>query len=503
MVQSRAGIGCQQFAATVARDSSFGPASLRPDAVETLSNMAIRRLRLWPERHDPEWLDAIARGQFRFLNQSARVDGNRDADREMPRLWWFHWHCQESLLELAEHAGDGAAWNWVLNWLDQPNHQSPSDDPDAWHPFCLSRRLPVWLMLAARGTLPDSMRTQFWTAVHLHTSWLSRRLEWDLGGNHLLENLRTLFLAHSVLSQEGLHLACSQSQVMRWISNQLDLQVLPTGEHYERTPTYHALMLMSLIEVQDSLLLMRRGLALMTAERDANLLSDKLNHKVAAMQKSLKTILHPDGMIPLFGDSVFGETPSPLVLTESLADDDCKIDEQPSDYWIDRTDLGCCLIFDHGDLACDHLPAHGHADLLNLEASWRGRRLIVDRGTFDYEDSRERQICRGTVGHNTLQVDDLNHADVWSRFRMGRRGHVTAVQTGTHSHDDGSVSRWCLAGHDAYAFVGVRMVYRLVLSRCDPRHRLPEWVIVDVAESKPVTRVSESIALASRCSSCC
>jgi uncharacterized heparinase superfamily protein len=485
LVQNWTGVGTN-----VHKVVGLAPAKLKLDASETLTRMAERRLQLWPARHNANWLDKMMHGEFTYLNLTASlsrdgsvksiVGGSVD---KLPRLWWFHWHCQESLLELAEYAGPEASWKHISDWLDNPNHKSPLQDPNAWHPFCVSRRLPVWLMMASRFEIPDSIKESFWRAVHSHTAWLSRHLEWDLGGNHLLENLRTLCVAHAFLDSDELELATTESQLVRWTIEELEKQILPTGEHFERTPTYHALMLMSLIEVRDTLPFLSNKTSKESDRNFLHELEEVLQNAILAMQQFLNSILHPDGMIPLLGDSVFGETPSPRALIGTNVKT-LGVQLSSTDYWVNRNESNCYLIFDHGDLACDHLPAHGHADLFTIEASWLGNRFVVDTGTFDYEDSESRQHCRGTASHNTLQIDGLNHADIWSRFRMGRRGHVSSVRQSVPDESVSTGISFCLASHDAYKSIGVPKVYRLIASLRDPASQLPIWLVVDLAFTK-------------------
>src|SRR5438270_864968 len=51
---------------------------------------------------------------------------------------------------------------------------------------------------------------------------------------------------------------------------------------------------------------------------------------------------------------------------------------------------------------------HGHNDKNSVELSFGSFDVLVDRGTYVYaRDPQERNARRGTVGHNTVQVDGL------------------------------------------------------------------------------------------------
>jgi uncharacterized heparinase superfamily protein len=399
----------------------------------------------------------MAEGRFRFLNEtrvlaepadgsgvhqtaSSRRSLSIDWDPNAPRLWRFHLQCQEYLLDLAGDHDPALAFGLIDDWLRLERHQFPMRDPDAWHPFCISRRLPVWLSLAALFEPPLSIRVRFWQSIADQVLWLRKNLERDLGGNHLLENLTALVLADAFLD---LSVGPKSPILECHLARQFEQQVLPSGEHFERAPTYHGLMMVCGFEAVE---------ALRFKQSEA---SERLEAVVASMVRFARQIQQPDGRFPLLADSVIDETPEigkllswsadlqlPDTARQARGDWDAS---EPADYWIAESSGGSRLLFDIGPLACDHLPAHGHADLTQVVATIDGRDAIVDTGNFDYEPSETRQHCRGTAAHNVLQLGNQQHADIWSSFRMGRRGHVlwkSQVQLGDAS--------CCCAAHDAF-----------------------------------------------------
>ena len=104
-----------------------------------------------------------------------------------------------------------------------------------------------------------------------------------------------------------------------------------------------------------------------------------------------------------------------------------------------------CLIWDAGQFAPDHLPAHGHSDLLGFEASLGGKLFLVDTGTFEYNEGPVRDAVRATSSHNCMEIDGLNQCDVYSRFRLGHRGRVDGFRFGDYRN-----FCWATASHNAY-----------------------------------------------------
>ncbi len=421
----------------------------------------------------------LLRGEFRFLDTSRElpdpVDWQLQQYPDAAHLWRFHLHYHEFLLDLvaegtkhddAEHFD--RAWNLVDQWIEGNRLDDPRVAADAWHPYCISRRLPAWMLLWTASPPVEELAQRVLGSMFCQARFLSRHLEWDVRGNHLLENARAMVLVGSFL--DGPNADRWLRRGAKVFRKELEQQILDHGEHFERSPMYHAEMLEAVLDVRDVTVGLMPELA-----RSCDLAASR-------MARFLEDIVHPDGRIPLLGDSCFGHSAE----VDQLAD---RVDERGSDenargipkeqplgrvtgdYWTfgDRDHF---LIFDAGPVGPDHLPAHAHADLLGFEASFAGQRLFVDGGVFNYEDDAMRRYCRSSAAHNVLTVDDVDQCDLWSRFRMGYRGWPGKLASG---QTDGF--SWARATHNAYRRLGVPKVGRWVACRPDG-----PWLCVDWAE---------------------
>ena len=410
----------------------------------------------------------------------SRLPDWQAADAEAPtRLWRFHLHYHEFLETAAinDSKMDGETiWEWIDAWIHKFGGMMPEAVDDAWHPYVVSRRIPVWVKLLQSRPPPAPLRQRIVASLTAQSRWLVKNLEWDVQGNHLLQNLRALAVAGTFFSG---------SEVDRWLDlagailrDQLREQMLPHGEHFERSPAYHIDALLALADIRAA---GRVGQAAWATQLEA---------PIERMALFLSQILHPDGQIPLFGDSTLDQYPAPSEVFAALGvprpplDDGQSQSNRIGDYWVFRRG-GNCMVFDAGPVGPDHLPAHAHADLLNCEASWHGKRLFVDGGVADYEDSPERAFCRGTSAHNVLEIDGQNQCDVWSRFRMGRRGWPEKLRCG----QDGPF-HWAWCAHNAYRFLGVPRVGRLLVCASEG-----PWVIVDWAEGRGEHRFVQRLRL--------
>lgn len=107
---------------------------------------------------------------------------------------------------------------------------------------------------------------------------------------------------------------------------------------------------------------------------------------------------------------------------------------------------GDCFFIDCGPIGPDYQPGHAHCDLLSFELSLKGRRVVVDSGCFEYEDTLIRMYNRGNFGHNTLTIDGENQSEVWGAFRCARRARP--LYASLKKHTDGTLV--FKGAHDGY-----------------------------------------------------
>jgi uncharacterized heparinase superfamily protein len=460
----------------------------------------------------PARAERILAGEFRFLGECRKLDSPVDfrseAVENASQLWRFNLHYQEYLLDLlaahgatadaptggeADDASDATgsnahvrrAWELVTEWIDGNRPDKPECLGDSWHPFCISRRLPVWVILWTMAAPPKAQIVSVVASMAAQANFLADHLEHDLGGNHLLENLRALAVAGAFLDGPDRNRWLDLSEA--GLRKELPGQVLLHGEHFERSPAYHAEMLELLLDVGDAVESVRPRLAVLCRDH------------AGRMAWFLAAVLHPDGDIPLLADSSLqgshriaallrraesagGSDPAGRSVStgeidsadssHSSENDDTEGDGAAAvgPYWTFRQG-GDFLLLDAGPVGADHLPAHAHADLLTLEASVDGRRVLVDSGVHDYDAGELRQYCRSSAAHNVLTVDGADQCDMWSKFRMGFRGHPAPLRTGQTQGFD-----WAAARHNAYRPLGVPWAGRYVA--CQPGG---PWLIVDWA----------------------
>ena len=86
------------------------------------------------------------------------------------------------------------------------------------------------------------------------------------------------------------------------------------------------------------------------------------------------------------------------------------------------------LLLDAGSLGYPSTAVHGHADALSLWLHVNGEPVLVDPGTWSYQDTPDRLYFRATSQHNTLSFGNWNQAEYVNRFIWGRKPKVRVYQ---------------------------------------------------------------------------
>lgn len=324
----------------------------------------------------------------------------------------------DDVLEAARSGDAGEARRRAQAWIDA----SPPRASAAWHPYVLSTRLSTWV--AACTLAPELVTSRVAESAYRQLLHLRRNIEDDILGNHVLRNAKALVLAGSALGEPS-----AVAQGLALLERELPEQVLSDGGHYERSPAYHRLVLLDLLE-----------LAPFAPVREA---VDRMTSFAAASSR-------PDGAPALFNDGGLDIAPV-LELPEPQHGVDIR--EETGYAFVRRGSLW--LAFDCGMPSPAFLPAHAHADVLSFQLWVDGGAVVVDPGTSTYEPGPVRNAERGTEAHSTVAVGG-DQFRLWGPFRSGPLPRVRFLEateevlSGEVRHASGVVHRRTLRlGPDA------------------------------------------------------
>jgi uncharacterized heparinase superfamily protein len=335
---------------------------------------------------------------FTFLGRSHEMPGRMDwtAPSLSPKdqLWRMNLHYMEYL----EEVDDARFLTLIDDWIGA----NPASRPGAWkdshNSYALSLRVVVWMQqLAARGIREGRVLA----SLAQQMRFLEDNLETDLGGNHLIKNIKALIWASAFFTGE---------EAARWRARGLSLlrgalkeQILPDGVHYERSPSYHAQVYADLLECRQAL--------------RAPLLDETLR----GMAQAVADLAHPDGFCAQFNDAGLTMAYAPA---ECLAPAPAAVFAYAQAGYFGRREGGDYFVADCGRIGPDELPAHAHGDVLSFELSIGGERFVVDPGVYEYIDGPKRRAARAAASHNTLCFEGTDQADFFGAFRCGRRPSV-------------------------------------------------------------------------------
>jgi len=422
----------------------------------------------------------MAAGTFHFLNCShtfpdGQVDWHSSAVNQLWRYQLHYFGFVPDLLLYTEASGSDTGYRLFKGLVRSWIQSNPPLQGGGWHPYTISLRIVNWIQalhgfrgrLAADPEFSDAVTY----SLARQAGYLSRDLELDVRGNHLLKNLKALIFYSLALTdakaEDYFDLAVGRLQ------SECAEQVLPDGGHFERTPGYHVDVLADLIDI---------GLFL---KRNRMPAYDWLDGSVRRMLAWLKEIVMPGDTLPgikdtsgngppgvhcldilaagalYLQDPQYKVTPDLNLYTRLRFDktEQARFGKWPLDklkshssiladsgFGVLRQNQGRdAFIVDFGQPCPDYLPAHAHADMLSYELFIENRPVIVDSGVFEYAPGTWRDYFRSTRAHNTVALEGRNQSEVYGSFRVARRARP--IKCGWSL--DGGV-QWVRAGHDGY-----------------------------------------------------
>ena len=331
---------------------------------------------------------------------------------DAPRLWRFHLHYWDWAWGLAADPDRLAAralfarlWR---SWQASAAASAAAMPGTPTRPRCAPGRGAACTATSSAGS---DIEPDFVAGLAAHAGFLRRHLEYDVGGNHLIKDLKALAgLAVFFADERLLRLA------LRRLTRQLARQVLADGGHYERAPAYHCQVLADLIDVADLLPAAGRAPAGETdrgrrphaalagrgahPRRPGTAAQRRLPGRPRAPRRAAARTRHPDEPAARAARHRAGTCRG-----RRLAPARRRRPAVPAVAARPR--------------ACRHASA--------AWCTWTGVPLLIDTGTSTYEPGPVRRYERSTAAHSTVQVDGADSTEVWGVFRAGRRARVSGL----------------------------------------------------------------------------
>ncbi len=382
--------------------------------------------------------------RFRFLNEEHALDEIGWDDPKIAKLWRYNLHYFDDLN--AQQADERAAWHHdlITRWIDE----NPPAKGSAWEPYTTSLRIVNWVKWLMAGHEAPAGMIQ---SLADQTGWLSQNLEYHILGNHLFANAKALIFAGSFFAGQEADQWLEAG--IKILTQELDEQILDDGGHFELSPMYHAIIL------EDVLDIIQLGRICKTLPED---ICKKMQDSAEKMLHWMDVMAHPDGQISFFNDAAFGIAAEPEQIKAYAKTLNIKnsralkpLQHLAASGYIRASAGNWTALIDIARIGPDYLPGHAHADQLSFELSHGAQRIFVNSGISEYGLSPERHRQRGTAAHNTVVINGANSAEIWSGFRVARRGQPYDLRI-----DENESSCEISASHNGYKRLSGKPVHK-------------------------------------------
>lgn len=387
---------------------------------------SFQKLKLAP--YPDQYTHYLGENQFQFLNLEQNF--NEEIDWNFlghGKLWAYHLNYFDYL-----HQPD-MDWKTGMELMDKFLEQ-PQSRSEGLDPYPISLRTINWIKLLAKN---DRYPAEVVDSLYAQYQVLTKKLEYHLLGNHLLENgFSLLFGAIFFQDEKLIRLA------RKILKAELEEQILEDGAHFELSPMYHVILLQRALDGYNLLI---------NNHHELQDVEGQLKEVIQKMVNWLHTIMFVSGDIPMFNDSTDGQALESKVIlgyAQQFGFTPQTIELKESGYLkFEAGDFE--IVADVGEVGPVYQPGHAHSDTLSFVLYHKGKPVIVDRGISTYEKNQIREDERGTASHNTVLINSKEQTDVWGGFRVGKRAKPLIIK------ESDSILK---ASHTGYDGMGIRHI---------------------------------------------
>jgi uncharacterized heparinase superfamily protein len=416
----------------------------------------------WPG--DPGRGARLIKGELEFLGAVRNLSstGFTDAEGSIPlraHALGFTW--LRDLRALGTDAARLRARMLVSECLEEDH-----PDPLLTRPDIAGSRITAWLghydFFAASAD--DEFRQALMSRLVAEARNLSAALPGEERDGRAITALKGLIAAAVAMPDHASYLP----RASKFLTAEIDRQILPDGCHIERSPAAHLAALQDFIEIRS---LLQAG----AAEAPAGLAPG-----IERMAIALRALRHGDGGLALFNGSK-EDLPSLIDLVLGQAGRPARGGARREESGFYRLAAGKSLVIaDAGLPAAAGLDRHAHAGTTSFEFSVGKERLVVNCGAARAASAAWRDALRATAAHSTLTIADVASAEL-RETGLGRRPlEVTAQRheaTGAH---------WLETAHDGWGkLFGAIHRRRLYLSESGEDLRGED--VIESREPQPFT----------------
>jgi len=378
----------------------------------------------------------LGNNTFTFLNKTIDTKGDWFPE-QASQLWIYNLHYFDWIFDISESHTVVVS---IANWIDTVKPGTK----DAWHPYTISLRICNWIWYVSQNlpSFDKSFIDRIAMSIHGQLQYVQTFIEFDVLGNHLIENCKALIVGGIFLSN-----AAYYKHGLIVLEKQLEEQILEDGGHYERSPMYHTIVLEDLLNIATAFVCVKNEIPFW------------IEQKIEKMGLFLHAIVEKNMQFPLLNDAAYGIVTEPkyvLIGCEKVLSKGYTNNTQRTEFFKDsgyfivrHPELS--LTFDCGAYCPNFLPAHAHADMLSYTLAFGDTPIVTDSGTYEYQRGEWRNFFRSTAAHATIQIDEIEQIEFWSSFRVANRGFPKKVQ---YDKGTNTISAYCTSYQSIGVYIG-------------------------------------------------
>jgi uncharacterized heparinase superfamily protein len=342
---------------------------------------------------DPTRASEIYAGRFAFAGKVVVCDGRTPFAMTPPSEEWAETLLGFGWLRHLRAAESGITRANARALVDEWISMQGANDPIAWRPDIVARRVISWLTQAPLVLHEADARfyRRLLRSLVRQVRYLRRIADSYDGLPRLQCDIALTYAALCMAGQQRL-----LKGTTRRLAEDLQRQILPDGGHFSRNPG-------ALIELLLDLLPLRQAFAARNVPPPTALIN-----AIDRMMPMLRFFRHGDGVFAHFNG--MGPTPGDWLATV-LAYDDTRgapVANAPhSGYQRLQTD-GVVVLMDTGTPPPIAVSQEAHAGCLSFELSANQHRIIVNCGMSATSRATWRQSARATAAHSTVTFNDTS-----------------------------------------------------------------------------------------------
>lgn len=364
-------------------------------------------------------INEVLENRITFLNRSIefgeKIDWHRDELNKGTRLWKLNLNYHEFLIDIAYAYKETGKIEYldylkdtIYEWLNQNPLGTKGYGKDNWNSYAISLRLISWIKIyEAIGEKFDNKFCQFFIKLlWIQSEFLRKNLEYDILGNHLIKNWKALHWCKHFFD------TYHYDKSIQTLNKYVEEQFTENGMHEELSPMYAAIVLEDLLEV---------------FILDPKSLKEPLLHKLFSNIKYLSF----ENDYSFFNDSVTKNGVQPDDLSNFYykafpKKQDISIEGNFNiDGYIGKKSENLHLIVDMAKVIEGNQPGHLQCDALSFELALKGKKILTNSGTYEYNAGKRRYYSRSTQSHNTLKYGDFDQSQIWGSFRVAKKAKTS------------------------------------------------------------------------------